>query len=52
MIPLEKTSRRPRLAKNDGRNPSSASSRQTRGKSAKLVCAEKVRMMKMLAIEM
>lgn len=51
MIPLEKTSRRPRLAKKEGRKPSCASSRHTRGKSAKLVCAEQPRMMKTEAID-
>src|SRR5438874_1902596 len=52
MMPLEKTNRRPRSPKNDGRNPSSANCRHTRGKPAKLVCAEKTSTLKMLAMAM
>ena len=43
-IPCEKTSRRPRCANDSGRWLSSAKSRQMRGKSAKLVLAERARM--------
>jgi len=49
IMPIEKTSRRPPTANERERNPSSATMRHMRGKSVKLVLADRARTASALA---